>query len=61
VGSAVAGFKPGGRVTGIGFKKSLAEYATIDLASKERVTRIIKVPDGIPIEYCMSDPIKHRV
>jgi hypothetical protein len=31
-------------VTGIGFKKNFAEYATIDLASKERVTRIINVP-----------------
>ena len=44
------GFKPGDRVTGIGFKKSFAEYATIDLASKELVTGIVKVPDGIPLE-----------
>jgi len=54
----VAGFKPGDRVTGIGFKKSFAEYATIDVASKDLVTGVVKVPDGIPLEYCISEPIK---
>lgn len=58
VGSAVEGLKPGDRVTGIGFKRSFAEYAIIDVASKELVTGIVKVPDGIPIEYCISEPIK---
>ena len=58
VGSAVQGIKPGDRVTGIGFRKSFAEYATVDLASKELVTGIVKAPDGIPLEYCISEPIK---
>ena len=58
VGGAVEGFKPGDRVTGIGFKKSFAEYATVDLASKELVTGIVKVPEGLPLEYCISEPIK---
>lgn len=58
VGSAVKAFKPGDRVTGIGFKRSFAEYATIDLASKELVTGVVKVPDGISLEHCISEPIK---
>jgi threonine dehydrogenase-like Zn-dependent dehydrogenase len=58
VGSAVTGFKPGDRVTGIGFKRSFAEYATIDVASRELVTGVVKVPDGIRLEYCISEPIK---
>jgi threonine dehydrogenase-like Zn-dependent dehydrogenase len=58
VGSAVKGFKPGDKVTGVGFKRSFAEYATIDVASKELVTAVVKVPDGIPLEYCISEPIK---
>ncbi len=58
VGSAVEGFRPGDRVTGIGFKKCFAEYGVIDLASKELVTGMVKVPDGIPLEYCVSEPIK---
>jgi threonine dehydrogenase-like Zn-dependent dehydrogenase len=58
VGTAVTGFKPGDRVTGIGFKRSFAEYATIDVASRELVTGVVKVPDGIRLEYCISEPIK---
>ena len=58
VGSAVEGFTPGDRVTGIGFKKSFAEYATVDLASRELITGIAKVPDGVPLECCISEPIK---
>jgi len=58
VGSAVEGFNPGDRVTGIGFRRSFAEYATVDLASKEFVPGLAKVPDGIPLEYCISEPIK---
>ncbi len=58
VGSAVEGFKAGDRVTGIGFRRSFAEYATVDLTGKEFVTGIVKVPDGIPLEYCISEPIK---
>jgi len=58
VGSAVKSFKPGDRVTGVGFKRSFAEYATIDVASKELVTAVVKVPDGLPLEYCISEPIK---
>jgi len=58
VGGAVKGFKPGDRVTGVGFKRSFAEYATIDLAAKELFTGVVKVPDGIPLEYCISEPIK---
>jgi len=45
----VKGFKPGDKVTGVGFKRSFAEYATIDLASKELFTGVVKVPDGIPL------------
>jgi threonine dehydrogenase-like Zn-dependent dehydrogenase len=58
VGSAVEGFTPGDRVTGIGFRKSFAEYATVDLASKEPVAGLVKVPDGLPLECCISEPIK---
>ena len=58
VGSAVKAFKPGDRVTGVGFKRSFAEYAVIDLASNELVTCVIKVPDGVPLETCISEPIK---
>ena len=58
VGDAVQAFKPGDRVTGVGFKKSFAEYAVIDLASKALVTAVIKVPDGVPLETCISEPIK---
>jgi threonine dehydrogenase-like Zn-dependent dehydrogenase len=58
VGPRVTGFKPGDRVTGVGFKKSFAEYATIDLASRELVTAVVKVPDGVPLETCISEPIK---
>jgi len=58
VGRAVHDFKPGDRVTGIGFKKSFAEYAVIDLASTALVTGVVKVPDGIPLDTCISEPIK---
>jgi len=58
VGSAVRSFKPGDKVTGVGFKRSFAEYATIDLASRELVTAVVKVPDGIPLDLCISEPIK---
>jgi threonine dehydrogenase-like Zn-dependent dehydrogenase len=58
VGSAVKEFRLGDRVTGIGFKQSFAEYATVDLASQELVTGIVKVPDGIPLEHCIGEPIK---
>ncbi len=58
VGYAVQAFKSGDRVTGVGFKKSFAEYAVIDLANKELITAVIKVPDGVPLETCISEPIK---
>jgi len=58
VGKAVQGFKPGDRVTGIGFRKSFAEYAIVDFASKELVTAVVKVPDSIPLECCISEPVK---
>jgi threonine dehydrogenase-like Zn-dependent dehydrogenase len=45
-------------VTGVGFKRSFAEYASIDLASKELVTAVVKVPEGISLEHCVSEPIK---
>jgi alcohol dehydrogenase len=58
VGRGVEGFKPGDNVTGIGFRKSFAEYAIVDLASKELVTAVVKVPDSVPLEYCISEPLK---
>jgi threonine dehydrogenase-like Zn-dependent dehydrogenase len=58
VGSAVTAFKPGDRVTGVGFKRSFAEYAVIDLASKELFTCVVKVPESVPLETCISEPIK---
>jgi threonine dehydrogenase-like Zn-dependent dehydrogenase len=58
VGRAVQGFKPGDRVTGIGFKRSFAEYAVIDVVSKDLVTGVIKVPASLSLERCIIEPIK---
>jgi len=58
VGSAIEGFKAGDRITGIGFRRSFAEYAIVDFASKEFVTAVVKVPENIPLEYCISEPVK---
>jgi threonine dehydrogenase-like Zn-dependent dehydrogenase len=61
VGRAVDGFKPGDRVTGIGFRGSFAEYAIVDFTSQEYVTALVKVPQNIPLEYCISEPVKCTV
>ena len=53
IGTAVDGFKPGDRVTGIGFRRSFAEYAVVDFASKEFVTALVKVPENIPLELSL--------
>jgi len=58
VGSAVQGFAPGDRVTGLGFRRSFAEYATVDFASREFLTEIVKVPEGLPLELCVGEPLK---
>jgi len=43
VGSAVQGYTPGDRVTGLGFRRSFAEYTTVDFASQEFFTEVVKV------------------
>jgi len=58
VGRAVQDFRPGDRVTGIGFKRSFAEYVVIDLCSTALFTAVAKVPDAIPLELCISEPLK---
>jgi threonine dehydrogenase-like Zn-dependent dehydrogenase len=58
VGSAVKDYKPGDRVTGVGFKRSFAEYAVVDLESTQLVVCVTKVPAGIPLEICISEPVK---
>jgi threonine dehydrogenase-like Zn-dependent dehydrogenase len=58
VGSAVRGFAPGDRVTGLGIRKSFAEYATVDFASQEFFTEVVKVPETLPLELCIGEPLK---
>jgi threonine dehydrogenase-like Zn-dependent dehydrogenase len=58
VGRAVRGVKAGDRVTGLGFKKSFAEYVVLDLASTALVTGVVKVPEELPLEHCILEPIK---
>ncbi len=51
VGAEVENFKPGDRVTGL-FGPGFANYA---LAFPNR---LVKIPDDIPIEYMLGEPIK---
>lgn len=57
-GKDVEEFKVGDRVTGMGFTPSFAEYATVDFGVKGRSHTIVKIPDNVPLEYALGEPLK---
>lgn len=60
VGREVTAFRPGDRVTGMGFTPSFATHAVVDFnpATARRVPRVVKVPEGVPVEQCIGEPLK---
>jgi threonine dehydrogenase-like Zn-dependent dehydrogenase len=63
VGDAVEEFHPGDKVTGMWFTSGFSEYAIVDLSGRSRrgklvKPRIIKIPDTIPVELGIGEPLK---
>jgi threonine dehydrogenase-like Zn-dependent dehydrogenase len=63
VGEEVKKFKIGDKVTGMGFTPGFAEYSVVDFAGtmwggKLFTPMVVKVPDNIPVEYGIGEPIK---
>ena len=64
VGKNVKGFKPGDRITGFFASNCYAEYVTCDPA--DRLARghgsiIEKIPEGIPFEHALGEPLMSLV
>ena len=64
VGKNVKGFKPGDRITGFFASDCYAEYVSCDPA--DRLARghgsiIEKIPDGIPFEHALGEPLMSLV
>ena len=58
VGSEVSVFRPGDRVTGIWYTPAFAEYAILNMGGSGRVACVAKVPDNVPFEHCLGEPMK---
>lgn len=65
VGKGITRFKPGDKVTGMGFSTScFAEYSIVDFTPKAPLINavptqmIVKIPDKIPVEYGIGEPLK---
>lgn len=58
VGSEVSGFRPGDRVTGVWRTPTFAEHAFLDMGGSGRVATVVKIPDNIPFEHCLGEPMK---
>jgi threonine dehydrogenase-like Zn-dependent dehydrogenase len=58
VGNEIKDFQPGDRVTGVWYTPTFAEYAILDVVGAGRVARVVKVPDHVPLEHCVGEPMK---
>jgi L-iditol 2-dehydrogenase len=64
VGKNVRGFLPGDRITGFFASNCYAEYVTCDPSDKlarGHGSIIEKIPDGIPFEYALGEPLMSLV